>query len=167
MRIEPLKFYQIWKICALNNTVIHARVLCNLSPTHLTLFNFCSSDDSRQKYPIDLGKYPVQIPIPLTEAEKLGLSVIPQKLKPNPINIGTQNTAQTKFGGKLRLSAPGVIKEVFGAPKNLSDMRASIPDFTSSGPVNIPSPLQLYGNIEQYLNTTTTTERHSSVHFDT
>ena len=37
---------------------------------------------------------------------------------------------------------------------NLIFRRASIPDFTSSGPVNIPSPLQLYGNIEKYLNET-------------
>ena len=132
------------------------------SKNPVPLSNF-PSDSSRQDYPhIDLGKYPVGVPIPLTEADRLGLSVIPQKLRPQrPTNIGTRKKSPSiQIGSKTRLVAPGVIKEVFGPPLNLSDMRASIPDFTSSGPVNIPSPLQLYGNIGKYLNNNTGSADH-------
>ena len=82
------------------------------------------SDGKREEYPLDLGKYPVQIPIPLTEAERLGLSVIPNKLKTHrPTNIGTKRKEESvSIGGKIRLAAPGVISEVFGPPANMTDM---------------------------------------------
>ena len=82
------------------------------------------SDSKREEYPLDLGKYPVQIPIPLTEAERLGLSVIPNKLKTHrPTNIGTKRKEESvSIGGKIRLAAPGVISEVFGPPANMTDM---------------------------------------------
>ena len=45
----------------------------------------------------------------------------------------------------------------------MSMLRSKIPDFTSSGPVNIPSSIQLYGEIGEYLNSTTTTTQRPDI----
>lgn len=121
----------------------------------------------------DLGKYPVHLPIPLREAEKIGIRFqsIPNDGAKQPINIGTTPTqSNDRVRGKTKLTAPSIIRLLFGPPTNMSEVRVSIPDFTSSGPVNIPSSLQLYGNIGKYINESFTDEedddhyhRHESI----
>ena len=124
----------------------------NKNPSPLS--NFPTDTTSLGSKP-DLGKYPVHLPIPLREAEKIGIRFqsIPNDDTKKPINIGTTPTqSNDRVRGKTKLTAPSIIRLLFGPPTNMSEVRVSIPDFTSSGPVNIPSSLQLYGNIGKYIN---------------
>ena len=124
----------------------------NKNPSPLS--NFPSDTASLGSKP-DIGKYPVHLPIPLREAEKIGIRFqsIPDD-KEKPINIGTSplQSNSNRVRGKTKLTTPSIIRLLFGPPTNMSEVRVSIPDFTSSGPVNIPSSLQLYGNIGKYIN---------------
>lgn len=109
------------------------------------------------KFPLHVPKFPINVPIPLTEAEKLGFPSVPRR-SPAVISIGTQKESERVADTlkKSKLTVPSIIRLIFGAPTNMSQVRMKIPDFTSSGPVNIPSSIQLYGNIGDYLNSTTT-----------
>jgi hypothetical protein len=125
------------------------------SPTPLS--DFPSTPDYDYEYP-DLGKYPaLQLPIPLRPSVNNGRPILaPQFPKDltKPASIGKRRQQlNDRVRGKTRLSAPGVIKETYGPPVDMMAIM-EIPDFTSSGPVNIPSPLQLYGNIGRYVNKT-------------
>ena len=120
------------------------------SKNPVPLSEFATSEDFDHLRP-DLGRFPVQIPIPVADAIRKKTS------SSTTTSIGTRPTNNDRVKGKTKLTIPGVIKRIFGPPPNITDMRAAIPDFTSSGPVNIPSPLQLYGNIGKYLNRTSTT----------
>ena len=125
----------------------------NKNPSPLTDFPSDETVDD-QALP-DIGKYPVHLPIPLREAEKIGVRFRPHKDTKRPVNIGSSRpAANDRVGGKTKLTAPSIIRLIFGPPTNMSEVRVSIPDFTSSGPVNIPSSLQLYGDIGKYINET-------------
>ena len=119
-----------------------------------------------------ISRFPVNVPIPLTEAEKLGFPSILNDRPKEPVSIGSSRVKETGNlnSSRKKLTVPSIIKLIFGEPTNMTEVRMSIPDFTSSGPVNIPSSLQLYGNIGQYLNMTTTTRApqkyHDHVHSD-
>ena len=130
----------------------------NKNPSPLS--DFPSDEIIDQPLP-DIGKYPVHLPIPLREAEKIGIRFRPHKeTGKQPVNIGSSSRPDQglelndRVGGKTKLTAPSIIRLIFGPPTNMSEVRVSIPDFTSSGPVNIPSSLQLYGDIGKYINET-------------
>ena len=109
------------------------------------------------KFPLNVPKFPINVPIPLTEAEKLDFPSVPRR-SPAVVSIGTQKESERVADTlkKSKLTVPSIIRLIFGAPTNMSQVRMKIPDFTSSGPVNIPSSIQLYGNIGDYLDSTTT-----------
>jgi hypothetical protein len=109
------------------------------------------------KFPLNVPKFPINVPIPLTEAEKLGFPSVPRR-STAVVSIGTQKESERVADTlkRTKLTVPSIIRLLFGAPTNMSQVRMKIPDFTSSGPVNIPSSIQLYGNIADYLDSTTT-----------
>ena len=101
--------------------------------------------------------FPINVPIPLTESEKLGLpSLFNRPEERKPVNIGIPANNNERVNTRSKLTVPSIIQLLFGRPTNMSEIRQRVPDFTSSGPVNIPSSIQLYGDIGKYLNKSTT-----------
>ncbi len=102
---------------------------------------------------LDAGRFPAAIPIPLTPFGHNGKSPFGSS-DPVKVSINNDQAIANTVHGRTRLTPPGVISNTFGK-KNDTQYVAIVPDITSSGPVDIPSPLQLYGNIGKYANNKT------------
>ena len=63
------------------------------------------------KFPLHVPKFPINVPIPLTEAEKLGFPSVPRR-SPAVVSIGTQKESERVADTlkKTKLTVPSIIR---------------------------------------------------------